>query len=1099
MNILTPSGYKHISNINIGDEVIGKSGGVNKLLAKTKVRKKHFEGQYGFYLINGKYKFFRNQSIYVNDNVSHVYRIKKGDTIIDNSESPVVVKSIERVKTKDAWHRLDISGDHSYVSEDILLHNASRFLVAGGDGNWNNNNNWSATTGGGSGASFPVNGDAVTFDTNSGATNMTVNVSSACTSLVCTATYTGTLTFNNQLQVGGTVTFIAGMGIAGTGTLVITLSGSATITSGGKTMTCNVTIQGASTITLGDNWNVDGTLSVGNSTNTTTINANTISAGGNFVMNCTSGIVTGTTTIVMDGTGSTTFPNYTSAQLRNNFTINTAGTITISGVFSFNTGTFTYTTALSVVTSSSTFTNSSAGSLTIASNGIIWNAFIFGGAFTMTLSNNISCTSLTLHASAGTGTCTMNGNTINVNGSVSCRFSTGTNVGTTVINMTGTGNLSMPSVTTGNLQNSLTFNSSGTITMTTNIHYQAGIITYTAGTIDTATNASVLILRGNTTMATNGMTWDSIYVNQATLTATLSNNLQATLLQVGPTNTTLTLNGNTCSVTNFQGDNVTSNTLAGSSNFTLTGGFVVFANLIINKTNNITFAGTITWNATTFTYTSAGSVTTTGSTLTMSGSRTFAGGAVTWNNWTTSGTGTLTTNSLQTLAGTMTVGGGFTTTFAGSNGVLSCANLTLGASSTLVIPTNATVTSTTTINASGSVINGAFTLNTGGLTMNGNLTGTLSLINFNATGTWQGSGVVIHNTTVNTAGTLTISGTVHYKTGTFTYTAGTVIVTGSTLSIDGSSTFAGALTWNHWTVTVTSTITTNALQTLSGTFTVNNGITATYAGSNGVLSCANLTLGASSILVIPANATVTSTTTINASGSVINGAFTLNTGGLTMNGNLTGTLALINFNATGTWSGAGLVIHNTTVNTAGTLTISGAVHYQTGTFTYTAGTIVSTGSTLSIDGSATLAGAMTWNHWTVPNASTITINTLQTLAGTITLQSNIIFAGSAGWTANTLNTTVQGQTITFVSTVTYTVTNAFTGIGAPAFKILFKASTPASRAILTFTNPQNVYYVSATDIDSSLGSPVTTLGGVISNTLNWNVASLPTLAFAYIG
>jgi hypothetical protein len=637
------------------------------------------------------------------------------------------------------------------------------------------------------------------------------------------------LTFNTA----GTITIASGSLLYNTGTLTYTagtmvvtgstLNQSLATTLNTSGMTWNdVTISYTGTETLSSNLNVGGNLILGVTGSAQVLTgAFNINVTGNVTVNVTTGTVSGTATIVMVGTGILSTPLITTGAFRNNLTFNTAGTITVSGVVTFNTGTLTYTTGTMVVAGSELRT---AGvGCTLNTGGMTWNDATLAGTATYTLTSNLNIGGTFFNTST-TLTTTYNGAfNINVGGSLTLSTTSGILNGTASFVMNGTGTWSMPSVTTGRLRNNLTFNTAGTITVSGTVDYGTGTLTYTAGTMSLGT--SIIYFIESATLATNGVTWFDTWIGN-TSTQTLSNNFQTTTLTVG--SATDTFNGFAISAVNLL-NNGGASVLAGSTAITITGGTVSGTAITLNNSGGLTFAGAITWTVTTFTRT-AGTVTATGSTLTLSGSSTFAG-ATTWNNWTTSGTGTLTTNALQTLAGTMTVGGGFTTTFAGTNGVLSCANLTLGSASTLVQAIASTVTGTTTINAGGSVINGAFTLNTGGLTMNGNLTGTLTLINFNATGTWSGSGVVIHNTTVNTAGTLTISGTVHYKTGTFTYTAGTVTVTSSTLSIDGSCTFAGALTWNNWTVAIASTVTINSLQTLSGTLTLQ--VTTIFAGTNG--------------------------------------------------------------------------------------------------------------------------------------------------------------------------------------------------------------------------------------------------------------------------
>lgn len=240
---------------------------------------------------------------------------------------------------------------------------AARFLVGGGDGNWNSTNNWSASSGGGSGASFPINGDTVTLDTASGATNITVNVASACTSIVASGTYTGTVTFNNTLTSAGTVTFIAGMSIAGTSDLICNTT--ATLTSGGKTLTGGLQLKGTSQVyTLGDNWTINGTLTLSGTT-AITITSNTINVGGSLTETTAT---SGTANIVMNGTGTWSGANF----LGNNLTFNTAGTITISGSVGTG-GTFTFTSG-TVISTGSTWTNTGA-TFTINNSGFNVNNF----------------------------------------------------------------------------------------------------------------------------------------------------------------------------------------------------------------------------------------------------------------------------------------------------------------------------------------------------------------------------------------------------------------------------------------------------------------------------------------------------------------------------------------------------------------------------------------------------------------------------------------------------------------------------------------------------------------------------------------------------
>ncbi len=115
---------------------------------------------------------------------------------------------------------------------------ADRFLrTGGGSVNWNSTGSWSATSGGSTGASFPVAGDRVFLDANSGAGTLNVNVSAACADFDCTG-YTGTLAGVNGLTISGLFKFVPGMTMSWTGSLSFNATtGPKVITSAGKTIT----------------------------------------------------------------------------------------------------------------------------------------------------------------------------------------------------------------------------------------------------------------------------------------------------------------------------------------------------------------------------------------------------------------------------------------------------------------------------------------------------------------------------------------------------------------------------------------------------------------------------------------------------------------------------------------------------------------------------------------------------------------------------------------------------------------------------------------------------------------------------------------------
>ncbi len=293
---------------------------------------------------------------------------------------------------------------------------SNRFLVAGGDGNWNNTNNWAATSGGSSGQTVPVAGDIVAFDSLSGNANMTVNVSSACASLIMSGTYTGTLTFNNTLTLTSTCTFLSGCTIAGTsGTLACTAT--ATLTSGGKTLTCALTLTGTSTFTLGDNWTVNGLVTIGITTLTTTVNSNQITCAGGYHQGGTSASVFGTSKLVLTGG---TWDSTSSSRTGNN--IDLAGNVTVSGTVVIGAGILTYLSG-TITTTSSTL-NLSSNNTTLNTAGVTWNNITTGlatytNSSTLNWSGTLAFTNTVTITGAGalngTGAITFTGSNITIN------------------------------------------------------------------------------------------------------------------------------------------------------------------------------------------------------------------------------------------------------------------------------------------------------------------------------------------------------------------------------------------------------------------------------------------------------------------------------------------------------------------------------------------------------------------------------------------------------------------------------------------------------------------------------------------------------------
>lgn len=414
---------------------------------------------------------------------------------------------------------------------------ANRTISVAG-GNWNANATW--LEGSPPDATMDVIATAASGP-------VTINTTTCvCKTLILTG-YLNTMTFTSgqTLTVSGTVTFVAGMTLTGTGTLAINIA--STITSGGLTFPGNLTFSLSDvTYTLGDNWTVTGTTTVGVSGGVTiTVNSNILRCNGSLT--CVKNLA-GTATVRMGGTG-TLSTSSSAIVIANNLTINTAGTITLGTNIGYQTGTFTYT-AGTIVNTGSTLTI--RGSCTLDTNTMHWGSISFLVAGTYTLSSalvldatlniaingaifsgafNISTVTFTISS-----TCTFSGD-INISGNmtiggtvvttgnfkfnISGNFTiTGTlNItGTMIITMVGTGTVQCGTTggsynqTPGVINCPFTINTAGTITFSTVFAISSSTtLTYTAGTLDFTTNNSLLYMGANMNIpVVSGFTWNGL-------------------------------------------------------------------------------------------------------------------------------------------------------------------------------------------------------------------------------------------------------------------------------------------------------------------------------------------------------------------------------------------------------------------------------------------------------------------------------------------------------------------------------------------------------------------------------------------------------------
>jgi len=836
MQLLTTSGYKNIEDCQIGEQLIAYEVGtgnviINELLGKEwfspemfqdeysepeqvldeegnpvyneegnpvmtepvliKTKEQIFQETYGdltFRKINDKWNIFKNQSIWANLRVVHGQDLQIGDIIYNDKDEDVEITSIVD-DIAEGWWRLSVSGDHSYIADDLTLHNASRYWVGGGSSaNWNatGNTNWGSTSGGSNNASVPTSADDVTFDgagTN-GNTNSTISATITILSLNITAGYTATMTHNAVLTIAGNWTYGGTYTIAGTSG--ITISAASTITSNAKTWPNLLNFNGNNTKTLVGDFTVNGLMTF--ATTTTTINKTT-----NEKLVCNGGITVsqftaGTIDIYLQG-GTWSGSN----RLSTNLYIN--GNVTISGTVTYQTNTMNYVSG-TVTTTGSTLNVS--GSCTLNTNGITWGNITFDNATkTVILTSNLSINGLLTSSGSNTINKTTS-ETITVAGGMTLNGGIG---GTAKVILTG-GTWSASG--TNSINTDLDFD--GNVTISGLVYYRTNTITYISGII--TTTGSTLTCSTSCTLNTNGITWNNFVING---TATLTSNLFINGSYV--TGGGGIFNKTTSETVTINGGITANNTISGSADFYLTGGTwsgssAISNNLYLN--GNITISGTVRKDTGLMSYIS-GTVNTTGSTINILGVTNLNTSPINWNNVIIL-VGTITLTSNLNVYGTISYSGaGFS---------------------------NINKTTSEVVNVYGTLNATYFVRGTADYYLLGG-------------STWTGNNQVDTNLYIN--GNCTVSSTVAFGYTTagisLIYQSGTVTTTGSTLRLASNvnvNVNTNGVTWNNVTFTSAGTCTVSLLSNflMTGLLTISNSSVINTFTSSTLTTSGGMTISA---------------------------------------------------------------------------------------------------------------------------------------------------------------------------------------------------------------------------------------------------------------
>jgi hypothetical protein len=726
------------------------------------------------------------------------------------------------------------------------LHAANRYWVGILPGNWSSTLNWSSTSGGLGGSSVPAAGDNVFFD--GGASplfldngNCTIDVAVSVTSITVSSGYTSTISQGaNTIAISGAASF--GGGTFTGGSANITIAGVFTLSATAFTSTTAIlelqnnaaftggsfahnngevqfngpasqTISGTSpvfytlefvgtghTTTLSSTGNivVQNLLSL-TGASSYTVNTGTLAVSGNISLTNTATGDGGTATIDIDGTASQTITSalpVNESTLPNIIINSTGGTVqfpsmlTVTGNWTYTSGTLDVTTNSSTVTFDNTLTITGSHTLNnISFEGSNNWTFTIAAGTTLTANGNMALTG-TSNLIFATGTIDLNGN-LNLTNT-----STGGG-GTAVIAFTGSGNQTITSALPVNESSlpAVTINKTGgTLQFPAMLTIRNNWV-YTAGTIDVTTNNSTIVFASPLGTGTFGIT-GSLTLNNVTFEG--NNNNTASI----NTGTILTVTG----------------TLA------TTGAFNVFINTPVTGTTAIQAQGNISIGNTSVSGGGTGVILINGTGAQLfsstspasegllpnitiqkpSGTLTLSGILSVTRNWTyTSGTVDATTNASTVVFGgnnlsITSAGMSFynVTTTANTNTLTSSLtvnnNLTIGGLSVLAPGANTINiagnwsawgstgfnSATSTVNFDGSALQtvtsagGASFTN---LNINNSSTGVQLENNATVTGTLA---MTQGNIDLNGGNTLTL-GTAVATNGTLVYTAGAIINTGS--------------------------------------------------------------------------------------------------------------------------------------------------------------------------------------------------------------------------------------------------------------------------------------------------------------------------------
>lgn len=256
--VYTPDDTKNIADVKVGDILLGAHGAHNVVKKVEKFWDTVGVKQAFIEINGGDFCFYQNQTVSVNGAFKRAYQVEIGDKLDYLTGAGIEVVSVSKVLKAKPFYKFEISGDHTYYINGVLVHNPTLYWY-GGTGSWSEYaTHWSNNSGNSPASpatAVPSTSDDVVFDSNSNATayTMTIGATANCAAFTMGAPASGAVTWAGSAAISIYGNFSLSGGAAGItrtytgGITFIKASGTQTIDTNGVGLASSLTFNKAGT------------------------------------------------------------------------------------------------------------------------------------------------------------------------------------------------------------------------------------------------------------------------------------------------------------------------------------------------------------------------------------------------------------------------------------------------------------------------------------------------------------------------------------------------------------------------------------------------------------------------------------------------------------------------------------------------------------------------------------------------------------------------------------------------------------------------------------------------------------------------------------